>query len=136
MVNPAVQEKTTEVYTRLAYHAVLNSGPTNSAANRRCTKRAFFLSQVVLSIGLILELKHCHIMLFVGTAHSVETKCLVPFNQFNSVSRSYLLGIIKFVVLIIAMHRIMSHPICEEFLPSALMLFYTDVEQVAAPVVV
>jgi len=25
--------------------------------------------------------------------------------------------------------RIMSHPICEEFLPSALMLFYTDVEQ-------
>ena len=25
--------------------------------------------------------------------------------------------------------RIMSHPICEEFLPSALMRFYTDVEQ-------
>jgi ubiquitin conjugation factor E4 B len=25
--------------------------------------------------------------------------------------------------------RIMSHPICEEFLPSSLMRFYTDVEQ-------
>ena len=30
---------------------------------------------------------------------------------------------------LICTFRIMSHPICEEFLPSALMRFYTDVEQ-------
>jgi hypothetical protein len=33
------------------------------------------------------------------------------------------------IMLILLSVRIMSHPICEEFLPSSLMRFYTDVEQ-------
>ena len=42
VVNPAVQEKTTEVYTRLAYHKVLNPGPTNKQQIEGVPKGRFF----------------------------------------------------------------------------------------------